>query len=50
MSNTEERLQSLQQRDAIDLYFECITQCSLSDQGIECVTECVSIHLKGEVD
>ena len=34
--------------DAIDDYFECITLCSLDDEGIECTTRCLSIHLKNE--
>ncbi len=25
-----------------DLYYECITSCSLNDEGIECLTECVN--------
>ncbi len=32
--------------DSIDEYFECITSCSLGDEGIECVTQCLEIHLK----
>ncbi len=34
--------------DAIDSYFECITACSLNDEGVECVTKCVEVHLKEE--
>ena len=36
------------EHDAIDEYFECITACSLSDEGMKCVTECIEIHLKKE--
>ena len=36
------------QHDAIDSYFECITACSLDDEGIDCVTRCVEVHLKEE--
>ena len=25
-----------------DLYYNCITACSLNDDGIECLTECVT--------
>ena len=32
------------ERDAIDEYFECITACSLSDEGIHCLTQCIDIH------
>ena len=34
------------ERDAIDEYFECITACSLGDDGIQCVTQCIEVHLK----
>ncbi len=34
--------------DAIDNYFQCITACSLGDEGIECLTECIQVHLKEE--
>ena len=33
---------------AIDEYFECITACSLSDEGIHCLTQCIDVHLKKE--
>ena len=29
---------------AFDEYFECITACSLSDDGIHCLTKCIDIH------
>ena len=36
------------QTDAIDSYFECVTACSLDNDGVECVTRCVEVHLKSE--
>ena len=36
------------EHDAIDDYFECITACSLGDDGIRCVTQCIEVHLKEE--
>ena len=36
------------ERDAIDEYFECITACSISDNGMHCITQCVDAHLKKE--
>ena len=36
------------EHDAIDEYFECITACSLSDDGIHCFTQCIDVHLKKE--
>ncbi len=34
--------------DAIDSYFECITACSITDEGLDCLTKCVEVHLKKE--
>ena len=48
MTIDQEVSNSLDERDAIDEYFECITACSLSNEGVECVTECVQVHLKEE--
>ena len=36
------------QRDSIDSYFECVTACSLTGEGVECVTRCIEVHLKKE--
>ena len=36
------------ERDAIDEYFECITACSLDNEGMQCITQCVEVHLKNE--
>ena len=38
------------EHDAIDEYFECITACSLSDESIHCLTQCIDIHLKKEAE
>ena len=38
------------EHDAIDEYFECITACTLSDEGIHCLTQCIDVHLKKEAD
>ena len=27
-----------------DLYYNCITACSLNDEDIECLTECVTTY------
>ena len=48
MNNGKELNLSLEGYDSIDAYFECITACSLGDEGVECVTECVATYLKGE--
>ncbi len=36
--------------DAIDEYFECVTACSIGNEGIECTTRCIEVHLKLEED
>ncbi len=38
------------ERDAIDEYFECITACSIDNKGMQCITQCVEVHLKNEVE
>ena len=32
------------EHDAIDEYFECITACSLNDNSIHCITQCIEIQ------
>ena len=48
MSNEQNDTNLLEEHDAIDSYFECITACSLDEKGVECVTRCVEVHLKKE--
>ena len=50
MSNYLEKNPVVEDRDAVDSYFECITACSLGDQEVECITKCVEVHLKSELD
>tara|TARA_Y100001968_G_C19102284_1_gene593133 strand:- start:308 stop:469 length:162 start_codon:yes stop_codon:yes gene_type:complete len=38
------------ERDAIDKYFECITACSIHNEGMKCITQCVEVHLKNEIE
>ena len=38
------------ERDAIDEYFECITACSIDNKGMQCITQCIEVHLKNEVE
>ena len=49
MSNKREHNSLFEETDAVDSYFECITACSLDEDGIECVTKCVDIHLKNDI-
>ena len=37
------------ERDAIDEYFECIMACSVDNEGMQCIAQCVEYHLKNEV-
>ncbi len=46
--NSDEYLKTDDMEDAIDSYFECLTECSLSGEGVECVTQCVTTYLKEE--
>jgi len=36
-------------KDTIDSYFECISECSIIDGHQECITRCVEVHLKGGI-
>ena len=47
-SSSSVNSQSIEERDAIELYFACVTACSLDDEGVECTTRCVEVHLKNE--
>ena len=46
MTASQEVSMPFEEMDAIDEYFECVTACSLADEGIECITQCVQVHLK----
>ena len=48
MSRSSEIDRKTIETDAIDLYFECITACSLNNEGVECTTMCMEVHLKQE--
>ena len=49
MQKSQKQIKSLENKDAIDSYFECITSCSLNGDDVECLTRCVEVHLKQEV-
>ena len=49
MSNTQDQLQKQESQDVYDSYYECITACyGLEGEDVECVTECVAVHLEKE--
>ena len=49
IAKTDDYLGFVEERDVLDSYFECVTACSLSDQGLECMTRCLDFDLKREV-
>ena len=34
----------------IDLYYECVTSCSINNKGIDCLTECVATYYQEAVE
>jgi len=37
---------NIEDADALESFFECITNCSINSKGIECTTACYSKHLE----
>ena len=50
MSIKREHNSLAEEIDPVDSYFECITACNIGDEGVECITKCVEVHLKSEID
>ncbi len=50
MSNNLDHMSVVEENDAVDSYFECITACSLGDEGVDCVTKCLEVLLKPDID
>ena len=50
MHSRKDEIVLIDQEDAIDSYFECITACSLGDEGVSCLTRCVEVHLKEDTE
>ena len=48
MQKSQKQIKSLENKDAIDSYFECITSCSLNGDDVKCLAHCVEVHLKQE--
>ena len=40
----------IEEVDSIDSYFECIASCSIGEDGMECIHQCVEVHLKQELN
>ena len=49
MNSPSNQFRESEEVDAIDSYFECVTACSLEEKGLECVTQCVEVHLKSNI-
>lgn len=50
MSSKSNYLVSFKEFDAIESYFQCVTACSLSEEGVECLTQCVVTHIREELE
>ncbi|ABX09348.1 Hypothetical protein P9211_14171 [Prochlorococcus marinus str. MIT 9211] len=50
MASKRESISIVEDSDAIDSYFECITACAVGDDGGECITKCIEVHLKSQTD
>ncbi len=52
MSNTNDHKKDLDTNliQPIDLYYECITSCSIDNKGIDCLTECVATYYQEVVE
>ncbi len=40
----------VEEMDSIDAYFECITSCSIDEDGSDCINKCLEVHLKPNLD
>ena len=50
MNHSENEVGLRDDNDAVDSYFECITACSIGEDRVGCITKCVDVHLKEEVN
>ena len=46
MKNYQFKEKHFKNSDPIDSYFECITACSIDNEGMHCITKCIELHLK----
>ena len=37
---------NIREVDALESFFECITSCSINDEGVDCITACYKKHLE----
>ena len=52
MSNTNDHKNDFDHNllQPIDLYYECVTSCSINNKGIDCLTECVATYYQEVVE
>ncbi len=51
MSIDQDQFDLLEEKDVFDSYYECITACfGVAGEDVECVTECVELHLNLDQD
>ena len=50
MPSSKDQIPCVDEIDSVDSYFECITACSIGEEGSACVTKCVELHLKSNFD
>ena len=37
---------NIKDSDALESFFECITSCSINNEGVDCTTACYAKHLE----
>ena len=52
MSNTLHNKKDFERNliQPIDLYYECVTSCSINNEAIDCLTECVATYYQEVVE
>ena len=50
MSVLNDQIALVDEIDSVDSYFECITSCGLDAEGSDCLTRCIEVHLKSNLD
>ncbi len=50
MSFARDQFKPMNESDSVDSYFECISSCGLDEEGSDCVTRCIEVHLKSNLD
>ena len=37
---------NIRDKDALEIFFECITSCSINSEGVDCTSACYTKHLE----